>query len=368
MKKGGMEMNTRSRTNKKYALLIVLLAAFVLTSCGGGANNTASDSETNGLSGNDISAETTKFSFSCIQNPGTITLNGAVEWGALWNEYSNGKYDFEVFSNSQLAGGDQATEYEMTQKGQIDICFSPGGMVSNSNVNASAFSLPWLWKGYEQIDKVLYSEDSEVVEIWREWFADQNLYFFGFFEMGFKELSNNVRTVVAPTDLKNLKIRVSYNSMYMDLFNLLGADPTSMSWSEVFTALQQGAIEGQENALVSVYMPNSLYEVQPYVTVWDYNYEPWFAVCNLDLWNSLSVEDQEAGQKAFREAAADTAQLLRDNEQLVIQQLRDEHDVEVTVLTEAQKQVFREASQPIYDKYVPMFDENFYNILSEATK
>ena len=104
----------------------------------------------------------------------------------------------------------------------------------------------------------------------------------GFGENGFRQLTNSVREVKGPEDIKGLKLRIPGITMYTDLYRELGTDPVTMTFSEVFTALQQGTIDGQENPIDVIYS-SKLNEVQDYMTMWNYSYDP------LVLWNEQKV-------------------------------------------------------------------------------
>ena len=102
--------------------------------------------------------------------------------------------------------------------------------------------------------------------------ANKGITYLGSFHNGFRQLTNSKHAVTTPEDLKGLKIRVPGSAVYMGVFKALGASPTAMSWSEVFTAIQQGTIDGQENGC-SVTKSAKMDEIQDYMTIWNYSYE-----------------------------------------------------------------------------------------------
>ena len=118
---------------------------------------------------------------------------------------------------------------------------------------------------------------------------------------GFRQVTNSRRPVRTPADLKALKIRVPAIKMYVSLFKLLGADPSSMNFGELFTAVKEGTMDGQENPL-AVIQQSKLYEVQKYVTRWDYSYDPLVLCMNKKRWESFSPEQQELLKTAAVEA------------------------------------------------------------------
>ena len=171
----------------------------------------------------------------------------------------------------------------------------------------------------------------------------------GLAENGFRSVTNSKKEIKSPADLSGMKFRVPATACWVDTFKLFGADPTVMTFSEVFTALQQGAIDGQENPTDPI-VSSKLYEVQNYLTKWNYAYDCLVMTCSQKLWDSLSEEDQavfaEAGAAACaaevaasREADAGNFQLMADN------------GMKITELTDAEMAAFKDAAAPIYDAY-----------------
>ncbi len=115
--------------------------------------------------------------------------------------------------------------------------------------------------------------------------------YLGSFHNGFRQITNSKREVRTPEDVKRLKIRVPGSEVYMKFFKTLGADPVAMSWSEVFTAIQQGTIDGQENG-ICITDSAKMDEVQDYLTMWNYSYENDLFVANTEIWESLERKNQ----------------------------------------------------------------------------
>ena len=141
-----------------------------------------------------------------------------------------------------------------------------------------------------------------------------------------------------PSDLKNLKIRVPGSEVYMGFFRALGADPTSMNWSEVFTAIQQGTIDGQENG-VSVTSTAKMDEIQQYMTIWNYSYENDLFVINTKIWESLDENTQILLQECAREACEWGRDALEAEEAEILARFEEE-GMTITYLTDEQKAVF----------------------------
>ena len=284
----------------------------------------------------------------------------------LIEKRTNGRYTAEAFPNSILAGGNQATAIEMVQKGSIDMGL-PGNLVcSNYIPELLAICLPWLWKDYAAVDATL-DVKSKVGQYLIKAAEGKNLYLLGFMENGYRELSNNVRPVRSPDDMSGLKLRIVGNTMLLDVFNALGANPTDFNFNELYTGLQQGAVDGQENPVTNVFVPSKYYEVQKYLTVWKYMYEPMPAIINLKLWQSMSAEDRKILQECMDEAIAYQRKISRERLAADTDFVKD-YGVEVVELTDAEIEAFKVKAMPAIEKHKKNYDPVFIELLYDANK
>ena len=153
-----------------------------------------------------------------------------------------------------------------------------------------------------------------------------------------------------PEDVKGLKIRVPGGEVYMDFFNTLGADPIAMSWSEVFTAVQQGTIDGQENG-VSITKSAKMNEVQKYITIWNYSYENDLFVANSKIWNTLEPKTQQLLREKAKEACNWGRQQVENEEDGIIAEF-EEDAIIVTKLTPEELNTFKNAVEPVREKFI----------------
>jgi TRAP-type C4-dicarboxylate transport system substrate-binding protein len=143
-----------------------------------------------------------------------------------------------------------------------------------------------------------------------------------------------------------MKVRVPGIRMYIDVFKLFEADPSSMNFAEVFTALAQGTMDGQENPL-SVIFSSRLYEVQKYLTIWDYSYDPVILCINRSIWESLPEEDRAVFAACAKEAMAYERDLVADGETAILDSLTAK-GMEVTTLSPEAVASFRSMVEPVY--------------------
>ena len=168
-------------------------------------------------------------------------------------------------------------------------------------------------------------------------------------ENGFREVTNNVHPIKSPDDLKGLKMRVA-GPMYIDVMTALGANPQQMQWTETFSALQQGVVDGQENPIGAVIVPQRVYEVQKYITPWHYSYDPIFLGVSQKKWDSWDADTQAKVQAAATEAMAYQKTITREGTAAGLDKLRAE-GMEVYEPTAEELQAFRDATKEPFDKW-----------------
>ena len=172
---------------------------------------------------------------------------------------------------------------------------------------------------------------------------------FAFWEQGFRNLTNNITPARSPEDVQGLVVRTMENPIHIAAWNAFGANPTPMSFAEVFTAMQQGTIDGQENPL-AIIDQNRFYEVQNYIVLTLHCYVPHVIAMNLDRWNSLSENQQRALEIAFAEATEIQWARAAANEAAIYERLQ-EQDVEIIHLTPEERALFEAAiaASPVLD-------------------
>ena len=342
---------------KKVARNFTLLFVFVLAATlAGGAPKAAN-----------AAAKPKILQLSLIQPEGSSLHEGAKYWGELISKYTDGRYQVKVFGNSMLANGDMVTELEMVQSGTIHLGFSPVSILSNIAPDLGALLIPWLWKNEAVIDANLYDTSTPIYTTIEKKLHGKRLKMFTCVELGYRQLTNSVREVSKPEDLKGIKIRTTNNSMIQKVFSSLGANPTGLNFTELYTSLQNGALDGQENPLPSIIIPNKFYEVQKYFTDWKYIYESNIAICGMDFWDSLSPDDQAAFQKAATEAMLWQRDLNRSQYQNALDEIRAK-GMAVTILDAAQIDVFKKAVASVVESYYARFDREFLKALLEVNQ
>ncbi len=196
---------------------------------------------------------------------------------------TNGEVEVKVYPNEQLSGGNQGKGVEMLRNGAIDISFHSNIIYSIMDERFGVISLPWLLPDYETVDEKLNGTGGEAIN---EILDEIGIVGLGFGENGFRQITNSKRPIKTPEDMEGLKIRIPGIKMYISLYKALGSDPQAMNFAEVFTSLQQKAIDGQENP-TDIISSSKIYEVQEYLSVWNYSYDAIILGINKDKFESF---------------------------------------------------------------------------------
>ncbi|NDW03883.1 DctP family TRAP transporter solute-binding subunit [Jiella pacifica] len=286
------------------------------------------------------------FRLSHNTNDTTTWQKGAEKFNELLEKGSNGEMDVRIFPNAQLTGGDQMKQAEMVGRGALDFVVTSAINVTPLVPEMAVFSLPYLYSDYDDVDATTAGEPGERMT---EIMAKKGIVVLAWGENGFREVTNNVHPIKAPADMKGLKMRVA-GPMYIDVMNALGANPQQMQWTETFSALQQGVVDGQENPIGAVIIPQRVYEVQKYITPWHYSYDPIFIGVSQKLWDSWDAEKQAMVRDAAEQAMTYQKEVTREDTAKGLEFLK-EKGMEVYEPSAEEIDAFRQATKPAFDTW-----------------
>jgi tripartite ATP-independent transporter DctP family solute receptor len=271
------------------------------------------------------------------------TTIGDLAFAKYVEEKTNGAIKIEVYHSGTL--GDEKETIEMTQTGAIAFVRVGTNPLTSINPLMAALSMPYLYRDREHMFRVL---DGPIGEEMLESLRQQNLLGLNWFDAGFRNFYNSKREVRSPADMAGLRIRVQETPLLMDMVRLLGASPTPMSYSEVYTSIQNGVVDGAENNWPS-YISASHYEVAPYFTVNEHMAAPEMILVNTRVWDGFSDEEK----RIVKEGALEAAKLQRAEwlkaEKEYEAQARSSGSV-ITELTPEERQVFVDTLMPLYDQ------------------
>lgn len=320
----------------------------------GACNSDAGDSKE---PGKDTEEKTYKLKLSISPSDSSTWYIAADKLASDISEETDGRITIEIFPNEQLSGGDQGKGVELLAKGTTDMSMHSTIIYSALDQRFGVVSAPFLFKNKEEADQVIQGEGGKA---FADILEEKGVQMLGIGESGFRQITNSKHEIKSPDDMKGLKIRIPGITMYTDLYHALGADPTTMNFSEVFTSLQQGTIDGQENP-IDVVHSQKLVEVQGYTTIWNYSYDPVVFGINKKLFDSMSEKDQELFKKLGKDAATYQVEISRERESEQIEELK-EAGMQVYEPTDEELNAFFEKVQPVYDKYTEIWGEDLLKV------
>lgn len=259
-------------------------------------------------------------------------------------EKSNGQIEVQIFPNAQL-GSDRQT-VEGVRLGTIEASNCASGAVSVFAPSFGIWDLPFIFENRAEAYKVLDGPFGQKIN---DTLLPVGLRNLAWLETGFRNITNNVKPITSPKDLEGLKLRTMENPIFIEAFRELGANPTPMAFGELYTGLQQGTVDGQENPITHIYM-QKFYEVQKYLTISRHVYSPAVLIVN-DKWFGRLPEDLQKvlveGAKIYRD---ECRRIAEEQETDMLNKLKESGMI-VNELTPEQKALFMEKTQGIVDVF-----------------
>ena len=274
-------------------------------------------------------------------------------------EKSGGKISVELYPNAQL-GGDREL-IESVQLGTVQVAIPATSALAGFDKRFQVFDLPFLFKSKETAFKALDGELGHKVDELLKPLGMRNL---GYGENGYRHITNSRGPVHKPEDLKGIKLRTMENPLHLAFFKMLGANPTPMSFGELYTALQQGTVDGQENPVVLVYT-SKFYEVQKFYSLTGHVYSATMLVANDDFFASLPEDLWKIVEEAGKRYVVEQRALAEVQEQEFLEELK-KTGLQINELTPEEKQLFIDATLPAYDQFKDIIGAELVELAKKA--
>lgn len=284
-----------------------------------------------------VAAEDTPIHMTCIK------------FKEILEENSNNKFDVRVYPNSQL-GGDRQNVESITL-GYLTGGFPGAGVLAGFEPKFMVSDLPFVYKNREAAFQAF---DNELGEELNSYLLDMGIHNMGFGETGYRYITSNKRPIKNPKDLDGIKIRTMENPIHIASFESWGANPTPMSFSEVFTGLQQGAIDAQENPL-QITISSRFYEVQDTLSLTGHFFASGTFIIGEEFLNSLEPKYRELVLEAGREAIEYERELTFEKEKEYLEKAID-NGMKIVELSDAEKDVFINQASGVYQLFAEKYD------------
>ena len=283
------------------------------------------------------------------------------EFAEFLRERTNGNVELQLFFNSQLGGDRQICEG--IQIGTIELGGVASSVLASFVPELTIFDFPYLFKTEEAALRAL---DGELGERLAELLLQRNFLLIGWGTNGYRHVTNNSGPIFSPDDLRGVKIRTMENPLFIDYFREIGANPTPMSFSELFTALQQGTVDAQENPITIIY-PSRLYEVQRFISLTGHSYAVVPFVMSARFFNGLPREYQDIFMEGARLFIARQRQLTRESDAGFIESMI-QRGIQINELSAEQIDMFAERAAPVYEKYVDIVGRELLELALRANE
>jgi len=331
------------------SLLVLVLLLAMMAGCGKSSND--SNQQSNGNS-----SETINIRVGHVLAPTHPYQLGLEKFAELVAEKTDGRVQVQAFHSSQL--GNERDMVEGLQLGTLEMTLVSTAPLSSFTNKFEVFDLPFIFKDTESARNVV---DGSIGQELLDTLQDQGILGLCYFENGFRSVTNNKMPITKPEDLKGLKIRTMESPIHMASFEVMGADPTPMAFGELFTALQQGTIDGQENPLAIV-DTSKFYEVQKYLSLTEHFYAPAPLLISKDFFEGLDADLQEAIKEAAIEARDYERGLLDEMNQRLLGEL-EQRGMKINTVD---KQLFIDAVQPVYQEFESRIGKDLITKVQEA--
>ena len=240
----------------------------------------------------------------------------ALKFAEVVKAKSNGRIEVTVAGAAQL--GDDAAMVTALRTGALDMSANSQGAVANVVPEYAAFGMPFLFSSQAHAWKVM---DGPAGKELAEKSADKSLVVLGYWDNGIRQMSNSKRPLLKPEDLKGLKMRTPPDAVTVDIMQSVGAEAQQIKFSELYVALQQGVVDGQENPLVNIWA-GKLHEVQKYISLTGHKYEMTPFLIGKRSWDKLTDADKKLIQEAAVEATALQRKLAQESDEKMFAELK----------------------------------------------
>ena len=267
------------------------------------------------------------------------------QFAKLFKEKTGGKHEIKLFANGQL--GSEEDTINDAAMGTLDFSILAVNNMTPFSPTVGVLTLPYVIQSLE--DAVILTRGDVGKELTKNTIRDAGVHIIGWAYSGFRVLTNSKKPVSSIADLKGLVIRVPKNEIMINCYTAWGINPTPMSWSETFTALQQKVVDGQDNPFMTI-DAMKFYEVQKYITTIRYIFSLEPLIISESVFQSLAPEDQQAVLAAGDEATIYSEQYLKDSEAAIISKLK-EKGMEITAPADNEKEWIEKATTAVWPKY-----------------
>lgn len=307
------------------------------------------------------SAQERTFKYGLNSPEAHPAVAGMKKMAELVAAKSGGKMKLQLFLNGSL-GSDQAT-LSALKGGTVEMAVMNSGILASEVKALEVFDFPFLFANEKEADAIV---DGPVGKKMHAALLEKGIVGLAYQELGFRNITTGKRALNKVDDIAGLKLRVIPNAINVDWVKALGANPTPMPFPEVYAALEQGAIDGQENP-ISVIAANKFWEVQKFVGLTNHQYNPQSVIFSKKVWDTLSAGDRKILEDSALEAAIVQRTAARASVAANLELLK-KNGMTVTQFSPAEVTKLRDKMKPVIDKHSAALGSVVTEVQAELAK
>lgn len=269
---------------------------------------------------------------------------GMKRFAKLLSERTNGRYELKIFHSAQL--GDDLQLIEKLREGTLEMTFPSSPALAGFDKRFMIFDFPFMFKDEQIAERVIHGQFGRKM---LDMLDQSGFHGLTFAENGFRDMTNSRHGINGLEDFKGLKIRTMQNALHMDTFKALGAETIPMPFGQLYDALSEKKVDGQENPITTIYSSN-FFEVQQYLTLSHHIFTPFVLMYSKKLWDKVPEEDQKIIQQAAKEGALYTAEVNRQQMKELLPQL-EKRGMSIGQISSAELDKIQDAIKPVFNKY-----------------
>ena len=308
------------------------------------------------MAGLSVHAKTYHWRFAHQSVEGSLRDITANTFKEYVEKETDGQVIVDIYPNATL--GTEPEQVESLQMGSLDLSVIGYGGLVNYVPEDAATSLPFLFSSYEEVHALL---DGKVGDIIKEKAAEKGFEILAFMEMGFCQMTNNVRPITHPDDLAGVKMRCPNVSQFVSIMKQLGSNPSTLPYSELYLGLDQGVVDGQFNPINAIY-ETKFFEVQDYLSYVNMLYAFGYVIMNKGVYDSLDPDLQKIVQEGAYKGAVKTREMLQEVEENAFAKMKDSFK-EVSY---PELEPFRTKVAPVYDEFRELAGKEVVDEILEA--
>jgi TRAP-type transport system periplasmic protein len=287
-------------------------------------------------------AQAVKLTLGHGAAPGNPRHEAALKFAEVAKARSAGRIEVQVAPSAQL--GDDAAMVTALRTGALDMSANSQGALANAVPEYAAYGMPFLFTNAAQAFKLL---DGPLGKELSDKSAEKGLVVLGYWDNGIRHMTNSKKPIAKVEDMKGLKMRTPPDSVLVDIMQSLGAEAQQIKFAELYVALQQGVVDGQENPLMNIHA-SKLYEVQKHLALTSHQFQMTPFLMSKRSWDKLSEADRKAVTEAAAEATALQRRLSQESDDKLLADLKAK-GVQVTTVD---KSAFEKATGAVDDKWL----------------